>query len=48
MEITKEFLDQMIAEARREQESLRTKHAKQEGVIAFCEVLIERLKKDQA
>ena len=47
MEITKDFIEKVMAEARREQESLRVKNIRQDGVIAFCEILLDTLKKDQ-
>lgn len=47
MEITKDFIEKVMAASRAEQESLRVRHIRQESVIAFCEVLLERLRKDQ-
>ena len=47
MEITKEFIERVMMDALKEQESLKVKHIRQDGVIAFCEILLERLKIDQ-
>lgn len=48
MPLDKKFFEDMIQAAKREQDALRLNHAKQEGVIAFCEMCIKRLeeKKD--
>lgn len=47
MVIDKKFLEDMILASKREQDSLRLNHAKQEGVIAFCEMLIKKLEAEE-
>lgn len=46
MLIDKEFIEGMILAAKKEQSSLAINHAKQDGVIAFCEMLIKKLSEE--
>ncbi len=47
MKPDKEFFQGMLAAAKKEQSSLQFNHAKQEGVIAFCEMILKRLEEPE-
>lgn len=43
MDLDRAFFEGVIKASRQEQESLRANHSKQEGVIAFCEMILKKL-----
>lgn len=43
MDLNKDFFQKMIAESKQEQDMIRIRHARQDGVIAFCEMILKSL-----
>lgn len=47
MPVDKKFFEEMIFAAKREQEVHRANFLKQDGVIAFCEMLIKKIEEEE-
>lgn len=43
----REFIEGLIKAAREEQDRLRISHARQEGAVALCEVILKKLSEDK-